>query len=597
MPILKVFCKLYGTTWKKWKTEAGRDFDPVRLVLSAAGHGNALKWLGGLLLNLLLTVAAAAGQVTLTWDPNLEPDLAGYRVYFGSQSRQYTNLLDVGRLNLAIVPNLKDGEVYFFAVTAYNQQGLESDYSNEVALTVSSVLLPSVAFTRPIAGQNYTAPANVAMTAAVTANGHTITKVQFLQGSTVVGEDLTSPYSFTWRGAGPGSYTLKARVIFGSGSMVDSSLLPIVVNSTTPTVVLTSPVNGSYWELPANLELVAAVTANGNPITKVQFFSGSTLLGEDLAAPYSLTWTNPALGTYNLSARVFWGAGLSASSPVVAVNVALPPPAISLTSPESEQTFRWGTPIPLKAAVEANGHSITKVQFLVGSRVVGEDTTAPFGMSWSEAEIGSHYVVARLFYGAGQYLDSMAAFIDVLGLPAPWQSADVGELLEPGLATEWFGAFELYGAGTMGMTVDGFHFAYQTLSGDGQITARIDGYSTGLPGAVQGVMIRESLTPGSTYLAMGVGSDGVYRFLRREVTGSPYLSKNSIVATPSSTWLRVQREGQTLVALRSNDGLGWTQIGSRSIPMAANVYIGLFVTSGTLDSLGMARFTDVRAIP
>jgi hypothetical protein len=349
--------------------------------------------------------------------------------------------------------------------------------------------------------------------------------------------------------------------------------------------------------LPASLELVAAVAANGNPITKVQFFSGSTLLGEDLVAPYRLTWTNPALGTYSLSARVLWGTGLSANSPAVAVNVALPPPEIILTSPESEQTFRSGAPIRLGATVAANGHSVTKVQFLVGSQVVGEDASVPYEMTWSQAEVGSHYVVARMFFGSGQYLDSMAAFIDVLGLPEPWQSTDVGDLLEPGLATESMGTFELYGAGVLGMNLDGLHFAYQTLSGDGQITARIGGYSLGLPGAIQGVMIRESLTPGSTYLAMGVGSDGVYRFLRREVTGAPFLSRNSILATPSATWLRVQRQGQTLVALRSNDGLNWTQIGSRSIPMAPNVYFGLFVTSGAVDLLSTARFTEVRAIP
>lgn len=581
----------------EWGTKPGRDSDVARLARPTAGLANWLMGLGGLFLAVLFTFAAGAGQVTLTWDPNPESDLGGYRVYFGAESRRYTNVLDVGAANIAVVPNLEDGKVYFFAVTAYNTQGLESDFSNEVALTVSSVLLPSVALTRPTPGQTFTAPANVSMTATVTANGHTITKVQFLQGNIVVGEDLTAPYSFTWRGVAAGNHSLKARTIFGSGSMVDSSPVPIVVNSTTPTVVLTSPVNDSYWELPASLELVAAVTANGNPITRVQFFSGSTFLGEDLVAPYSLTWTNPAVGTYSLSARVFWGTGFSASSPAVAVTVALPPPEIVLTSPESEQTFRSGAPISLRAAVAANGHTVTKVQFLVESRVVGEDASAPYEVTWSQAEVGSHDVVARMFYGAGQYLDSMAAFIDVLGLPEPWQSTDVGDLLESGWAAESFGMFELYGAGTMGMTVDGFHFAYQTLSGDGQITARLDGYSTGLPGAVQGVMIRESLTPGSTYMAMGVGSDGVYRFLRREVTGSPYLTKNSIAAIQSSTWLRVQREGQTLVALRSNDGLNWTRIGSRTIPMAANVYFGLFVTSGGVDSLGMARFTEVRAIP
>ena len=165
----------------------------------AIGPTGGLKLLGSFLLALLLLPMAWAGQVTLTWDPNPEQDLAGYRVYYGSTSGGYTNFLDVGAVNLGTVPDLQDGAVYFFAVTAYNLEGLESDYSNEVALTVSSVVRPSVAITRPTAGQNFTAPANVGLTVSVTPNGHTVTKVQFLNGNTVVGEDLTSPYAFTWR--------------------------------------------------------------------------------------------------------------------------------------------------------------------------------------------------------------------------------------------------------------------------------------------------------------------------------------------------------------------------------------------------------------
>lgn len=599
MPILKVLLKSYGTTWDEFETRAitCRRSGPGRWANQANSPAGGFKLLLGFLLALLLLPIAWAGQVTLTWDPNLEQDLAGYRVYYGSSSGVYTNFVEVGAVNLGTIPNLKDGAVYFFAVTAYNSEGLESDYSNEVALTISSVVPPTVTFTRPTAGQNFTAPAAVGMNVTVNANGHSITKVQFLNGSTVVGEDLTAPYSFTLRVVTAGNYSLRARVVFGVGNTVDSGSLPIVVNSTTPTVVLTSPVNGSSWLAPATLNLTAAVTANGNPITKVQFLSGSTVLGEDLVAPYSLSWTNPALGTYGLTARVFWGAGLMATSPAVSVSIALPLPEVVLTSPFSEQTFRLGEPVSLAANVKANGNAISKVQFLVGSLVVGEDASAPYQTAWARPEAGTHYLVARLYYGSGQHLDSAGIFFDVQGLPEPWQSADVGNVLELGSATESSGRFELQGAGLLGMNEDGLQFVYQTLSGDGQITARVEGYSLGLPGAVQGVMIRESLAPGSTYLAMGVGSDGIYRLLRREVTGAPFLNRASILSIPSSTWLRVRREGSTLVGLRSNDGLTWTQIGSRSIPMSANVCIGMFVTSGTADLLGAARFTDVLAIP
>lgn len=73
----------------------------------------------------------------LSWDANTEPDLAGYRVYVGSASGQYGAPKDVG--NVTQVSRealaLPDG-VYFAAVTAYDQAGNESGFSNEVNFKV-----------------------------------------------------------------------------------------------------------------------------------------------------------------------------------------------------------------------------------------------------------------------------------------------------------------------------------------------------------------------------------------------------------------------------------------------------------------------------
>ncbi|MBN9691338.1 MAG: host-nuclease inhibitor Gam family protein [Verrucomicrobia bacterium] len=90
--------------------------------------------LAALFVFLLGAVFGQAANVGLTWDPNTEADLGGYRVYYGPASRSYTNVVNVGRTNVARVTGLLDGAAYFFAVTAYNTNGLESDYSNEVRI-------------------------------------------------------------------------------------------------------------------------------------------------------------------------------------------------------------------------------------------------------------------------------------------------------------------------------------------------------------------------------------------------------------------------------------------------------------------------------
>ncbi len=82
---------------------------------------------------LLFSIAVNAREVTLQWDPNSEPDLSHYVVYWGENSGEYSNNSgDIGLVTTysAILPD--DGQIYYFAVTAVDEAGLESDYSNEV---------------------------------------------------------------------------------------------------------------------------------------------------------------------------------------------------------------------------------------------------------------------------------------------------------------------------------------------------------------------------------------------------------------------------------------------------------------------------------
>lgn len=76
-------------------------------------------------------------RVMLGWDPSPSPNVAGYRVYVGPGSGNYTNVLDVGNVTVATVSNLVVGTTYFFAVSAYDIVGLESALSEEISYTVS----------------------------------------------------------------------------------------------------------------------------------------------------------------------------------------------------------------------------------------------------------------------------------------------------------------------------------------------------------------------------------------------------------------------------------------------------------------------------
>ena len=77
----------------------------------------------------------AAQTVTLKWDPNPAPNLAGYRLYYGTSSGVYTQEINLGNVTATLVSNLREGRTYFFAITAYNTAA-ESLPSNEVSYKV-----------------------------------------------------------------------------------------------------------------------------------------------------------------------------------------------------------------------------------------------------------------------------------------------------------------------------------------------------------------------------------------------------------------------------------------------------------------------------
>jgi len=82
----------------------------------------------------LLTWSAHAGLLTLTWDANTEPHLTGYKVYYGAASRNYDFSIDVDNQATYSLDPPGDQTTYF-AVTAYDNQGRKSDFSQEVFWT------------------------------------------------------------------------------------------------------------------------------------------------------------------------------------------------------------------------------------------------------------------------------------------------------------------------------------------------------------------------------------------------------------------------------------------------------------------------------
>ncbi len=75
-----------------------------------------------------------SAQVSLAWDPNREESISGYKIYYGSSSGDYGSSIDVGNRTNYTITGLENGRIYYIAITAYNNIGSESTYSEEIAL-------------------------------------------------------------------------------------------------------------------------------------------------------------------------------------------------------------------------------------------------------------------------------------------------------------------------------------------------------------------------------------------------------------------------------------------------------------------------------
>ena len=188
--------------------------------------------------------------------------------------------------------------------------------------------------------------------------------------------------------------------------------------------------------------------------------------------------------------------------------------------------------------------------------------------------------------------------ITVTGLPLPWVSADIGTGMLAGSTTFNAGTFTQAGSGVIGSTSDKLRFTYQTLTGDGEIIARISALQNTGNSSRVGVMIRDSLAANSKQIFMGMTGSNAYRWVRRTATGGSTSSSNSNTGTVPNTWVRLVRSGTTITAYKSTNGTSWTTVGSTTnTTFASTCYIGLAVGSGSDTTLNTSQFSNVSVTP
>jgi len=187
----------------------------------------------------LAPALSSAAQVTLAWDPDTDPDLAGYKLYYGNSSASYQSSVDVGNVTSYTLSGLLEGQIYYFAATAYNLSGSESGFSNEVSKAIPDVTPPTVSISAPANGVTVS---GTAVTVSASASDNLgVAGVQFkLNGVNLGAEDTVAPYSATWNTtlATSGTHILTAVARDAAGNTATAVGVSVTVaNDTTPPII------------------------------------------------------------------------------------------------------------------------------------------------------------------------------------------------------------------------------------------------------------------------------------------------------------------------------------------------------------------------
>ena len=295
--------------------------------------------------------------------------------------------------------------------------------------------LPVVTVTTPANNAKLSKGTSVIVTAEASDKDGTVSKVEFFNGASKLGEDTTTPYTLEWKDLAEGNHTLTAKATDNSGGSTTSSPVKIEVTAATnalPTVAITSPVQDAKFAASSSVTINANAADTDGSIAKVEFFKGTEKLGEDTSSPFSFEWNNIPAGSHSLTAKATDNLGSSSTSTAVAItaidNVL---PTVVITSPTQDAKFAASSSVTINVNASDAGGSIAKVEFFKGTEKLGEDTSNPFSFVWSNVPAGGYSLTAKATNNLGASVTSTAIAITVTSS----STLPVVEIISPGEGT------------------------------------------------------------------------------------------------------------------------------------------------------------------
>ncbi len=282
-------------------------------------------------------------------------------------------------------------------------------------------------------------------------------------------------------------------------------------------------------------------------------------------------------------------------------------PSVKVTSPEPMQALDPGTNTLAAEATDAE-NPITKVEFFVDGAKVGEDTTAPYSVDWTETEEDYYVVHAVATNSKGLSSDSRRVRFTVgeFGVRLPWQTFESIPDGQPEPAFDQLGDnFTVTAAGAdlwQGTNQFGAVFLEKGAPENFVATVKVASFDGTHSNSKAGIIVRNNIsgTPdGRGYLVVSEKGNGETEYMHDAGGNGQVNNSGEPVATAcpgdnQPTWLKVEKYGTDFIVSCSKNGTEWTQVGAKTtIPAAAATQdIGLFVVSHISSTNATAQFSD-----
>lgn len=306
------------------------------------------------------------------------------------------------------------------------------------------------------------------------------------------------------------------------------------------------------------------------------------------AYTYRVRATNTAGNSaYSNSASVTTPSGTNTASP--------PSNLVATANSTTQITLAWSDNSTTEQSFKIE-RSIAGGSFAQIATVPAETTT--YINTGLTAPTSYNYRIRAAFTtGDSAYSNTATAVTPGTTSPPPTGTlaqADVGTVGLAGSYEENSGTITVRGSGAdIWDTADGFHFVYQSLTGDGAIQAQVSSLANTDSWAKAGVMMRDALGANSPNTATLVtAANGVY-VQNRATAGASTTNTAGPWGTVAPYWVRLVRTGNTIVGSGSSDGVTWTTIATHSVS-SATIQVGLAVTSHNNAALTTATFNQVR---